>query len=124
MDIYTETILDHYQHPHHGGSLTSPSVSVTEHNPLCGDVIKLDLKIKNNILEDVGFTGNGCAISQASMSLLSDAIESKKISAIKKLKPKDIYTMLGIAISPGRTKCALLGLNALQKSLQICLTKK
>lgn len=118
MDIYTETILDHYQHPHHAGALKDASVSTTEHNPICGDVIKLDLKIKNNTIEQVGFTGNGCAISQASMSLLTDYIEGKKVNALQKLTQRDVYNLLGITISPGRTKCALLGLNALQKILK------
>ncbi|MBI2037608.1 MAG: SUF system NifU family Fe-S cluster assembly protein [Candidatus Magasanikbacteria bacterium] len=119
MDIYTETILDHYQHPHHTGALNDATVSATEHNPLCGDVIKLDLKIKNNVVEKIGFVGNGCAISQASISLLCDAVEGKKISSLKKLKPKDIYDLLGVTISPGRIKCALLGLSALQKALKL-----
>ena len=117
MNIYTETILDHYQHPHHAGALSGATVSTTEHNPLCGDVIKLDLKIDKDVVEEIGFMGNGCAISQASISMLTDYVEGKKISALKKLKPKDIFNMLGITISPGRTKCALLGLSALQKSL-------
>ncbi|OGH91439.1 MAG: SUF system NifU family Fe-S cluster assembly protein [Candidatus Magasanikbacteria bacterium RIFOXYD2_FULL_39_9] len=117
MDIYTETILDHYQHPHHAGALGKPTISTTEHNPLCGDVIRLDLKINKDTVEEIGFVGNGCAISQASMSMLADYVEGKKISVLKKLKPKDIYNLLGITISPGRTKCALLGLNALQKNL-------
>ncbi len=119
MDIYTETILDHYQHPHHAGALSDATVTATEHNPLCGDVIKLDLKIKNNVVEKIGFAGNGCAISQASMSLLSDAAEGKKISSLKKIKAKHIFDLLGITITTARLKCALLGLNALQKAIKI-----
>lgn len=115
MDIYSETILDHYQNPHHAGALSDPTNSTTEYNPLCGDTIKMDLKIKNNTIMEIGFVGNGCAISQAAMSMLADQIEGKKISSVKKIKPKTIYDLLGVTISPGRTKCALLGFSALQK---------
>lgn len=118
MDLYTETILDHYQHPHHAGALTDATASATEHNPLCGDVIKLDLKIKNGILTEVGFVGNGCAISQAAMSMLADYAQGKKITALKKLKPKLMYDLLGVTVSPGRVKCALLGFGALQKLIK------
>ena len=120
MDIYTETILDHYQHPHHAGELSNPTLKVTENNPLCGDKISLYLKIKNGTVENIGFVGTGCAISQASMSLLADEIQRKKISALKKLKPAKIYDLLHVPISPGRVKCALLGLATLQKAIKSC----
>lgn len=122
MDIYSETILDHFQNPHHAGALARPTVTITEHNPLCGDTIKLDLIIKNGIVTDVGFVGSGCAISQAAMSLLADAIQGKKVSVLKKLTPTKIYDLLHVPISPGRAKCALLGFTALQNALKI--TKK
>ena len=118
MDLYTETILDHYQYPHHAGALNDATASIIEHNPLCGDVIKLDLKIKNNLIEKIGFVGNGCAISQAAMSMLADYSEGRKITALKKLKPKIMYDLLGVSISPGRIKCALLGFGALQKLIK------
>lgn len=115
MDLYTETILDHYQHPHHAGALTDATDSIVEHNPLCGDVIKLDLKIQSDIIKEIGFVGNGCAISQAAMSMLADYSEGKKTAALKKLKPTIIYKLLGVTVNPGRVKCALLGFGALQK---------
>ncbi len=118
MDIYSETILDHYNHPHHHGALKEPTNTVIEHNPLCGDVIRLDLKIDKNVLTEVGFVGNGCAISQASTSMLADYITGKKIQNLKKIKPAYIYKLLGVAISPGRINCALLGLRTLQKGLK------
>ena len=117
-DIYTETILDHYQHPHHYGKISNPTVKVNGDNPLCGDKISLDLIIKKGVVEDVGFTGAGCAISQAAISLLADEIQGKKISNLKKLKPQKMYGLLHIPISPGRVKCALLGFTALQKALK------
>jgi nitrogen fixation NifU-like protein len=119
MDIYSETILDHYQHPHHAGELTNPTVKASEDNPLCGDKISLELIIKNGTVADVGFVGTGCAISQAAMSLLADEIENKKISVLKKLTPAKVYNLLHVPISPGRVKCALLGFATLQKALKI-----
>lgn len=118
MDLYSEIILDHYHNPHHAGKLPQPTRTTVAHNPLCGDVISLDAKITKNTLTEVGFTGQGCAISQASMSMLADYIDGKKISTLKKIKPADIYTLLGVPISPGRTNCALLGWRALQQIIK------
>jgi nitrogen fixation NifU-like protein len=95
-----------------------PTSTTIEHNPLCGDVIRLDLKIKQNTLTEVGFMGRGCAISQASASMLTDYIVGKKIPTLKKINPTSIYKLLGVTISPGRINCALLGLKALQKGLK------
>ena len=117
MDIYTETILDHYQHPHHAGALARPTIKASADNPLCGDKIYLYLLIKNGVVADVGFVGTGCAISQAAMSLLADEVLDKKVSNLKKYTPAKIYGMLKVPISPGRVKCALLGLATLQKAL-------
>ena len=119
MDLYTETILNHYQHPHHAGELSNPTVKVAEDNPLCGDRISLELIIKNGTVAGIGFVGTGCAISQAAMSLLADEIENKKVSILKKLKPAKVYSLLHVPISPGRVKCALLGFATLQKALKI-----
>lgn len=119
MDIYSETILDHYQHPHHAGSLSNPTIKINGENPLCGDKISLELIIKDGVVADVGFIGTGCAISQAAMSLLTDEVKGKNISVLKKLTPIQMYNLLHIPISAGRVKCALLGLNTLQKALKI-----
>ena len=119
MDIYSETILDHYQNPHHAGSISNPTVKVSEDNPLCGDKISLELIIKNGTVIDIGFVGTGCAISQAAMSLLADEIENKKVSVLKKFTPAKVYSLLHVPISPGRVKCALLGFATLQKALKI-----
>ncbi|EKD43142.1 MAG: hypothetical protein ACD_72C00437G0003 [uncultured bacterium] len=117
MDLYTETILDHYQTPHNAGEISDHTTRIVEANSLCGDTIQLDLKIKKGTIVEVGFVGNGCAISQASMSLLSDEIKGKKISSLKKMKSQKVYQLLQVPISPGRVKCALLGFSALQQAL-------
>ena len=118
MDLYSENILDHYQNPHNSGEITDRTVRVFENNPLCGDTIQMDLKIKNDTVVDIAFVGNGCAISQSSMSMLSDEIKGKKISALTKMKTDKVYNLLQVPISPGRVKCALLGYATLQHALK------
>lgn len=117
MDLYAENILEHFKNPHHCGVLEDPTVSATDSNPLCGDKYEIFLKIKNDIIEDVSFRGEGCAISKASVSMLTDEIIGKKIEAAEKFDKIRIYELLGVEISPGREKCALLGLSAFKKAL-------
>ncbi len=117
MDIYTENILDHYQHPHHNGRLAKPAATISVYNPLCGDTLTLDIQIEKNKITDIAFIGTGCAISQAAMSLLTDYSLGKTTGVLKKIKPKIIYDLLGTTVSPARTKCALLGWDGLQKMI-------
>ncbi len=120
MDLYAENILDHYKQPHHAGHLKKPSVQVKEHNPLCGDVIALDLSVDTSgKIRDVGFVGNGCAISQAAMSLLSDEVLGRSAAAAAKITAEKVVELLGVQISPARMKCALLGFTALQKAIRM-----
>jgi len=118
MDLYSETILDHYQHPRHSGELSQRSARVVEYNPMCGDSLQLDIKVTKDKVDDVAFVGDGCAISQAAMSLLTEEIVGKKITSLKKMSPEEIYDLLHVPISPGRVKCALLGFSALQNALK------
>ena len=116
MDLYTETILDHYEHPHHTGTLASPDVHVVEHNLLCSDRIELDCILTNtDAIADVAFVGSGCALSQAGMSILSDWSIGKSRDEIAALSPDDVQVMIGAPITPARLKCALLGLGALKR---------
>ncbi|MGB4966315.1 MAG: SUF system NifU family Fe-S cluster assembly protein [Microgenomates group bacterium] len=115
--IYQEIILDHYKSPHNYGELSDPSCAIHIDNPSCGDKIHLSGTIKDGILTDVAFTGQGCAISIASSSLLTDYIKGKKVSDLKKLDTSIILELLGIELSPNRLKCALLPLEALGKLL-------
>lgn len=117
-DLYREQILDHYKNPRNYGDLVNPTVSSEEYNPLCGDRIFLQLLINKGKIMDVKFKGEGCAISTASASLLTEYIKSKNISDLKKLEGQDVLPILGIEnLSPGRLKCALLPLEALRKSI-------
>jgi len=118
--IYQENILDHYKNPRNFGKIENATVHHHEYNPLCGDKIDLFLVIdKNKKIADVKFQGNGCAISQASASMLSEEIKGKNIHELKKLAKENILEILGIPISPVRLKCALLSLDTLKNGILI-----
>lgn len=116
--IYRENILDHYKHPHNAGALKQYTLKHRELNPLCGDEIELFVKVDKEKVEDVAFVGHGCAISQASASMLTDVIKGKKLADLKKMNKQDILDMLGIPIGLVRMKCALLSLTTLHKALE------
>ncbi len=116
MDIYRQTILDHYKHPRNFGHLTRPDAKVEEGNVTCGDRIVIEIKGKKHI-EDIKFSGEGCAISQASASMLTEKVKGMKLTDVMKLQTRDIITMLGTALTPSRTKCATLPLEVLTKAV-------
>jgi nitrogen fixation protein NifU and related proteins len=115
-DMYREIILEHYKHPHNAGTLERPDVSHEDSNPLCGDRIRIDLQIADGIITDVRFQGRGCAISQASASLLTDEIKGKPVEAVRSFSKDDMLDLIGIPLdkNPVRIKCALLGLKTLK----------
>ncbi|RME78660.1 MAG: SUF system NifU family Fe-S cluster assembly protein [Chloroflexi bacterium] len=117
-DFYKENILDHYRHPRNAGTLENPTHTHESHNPLCGDVIRIDLHVnEDNIVDDVAFSGRGCAISQASASMLTELIKGQPLEEVKKISKDDILDMLGIEIGPVRLKCALLSLKTLKAGI-------
>jgi nitrogen fixation NifU-like protein len=116
-DLYRDYILEHYRRPHNFGVLESPNASFEGANPLCGDRITLMLGIHDGVVDEVAFTGRGCAISQASASLLTDEIRGKPVDELAKLTADDVLDLLGIEISPARLKCALLSLDTLEHAL-------
>src|SRR5918997_3295643 len=104
-DLYRDEILEHYRNPHNFGTLEAPDAVHEGANPLCGDRITLMLGISDEgVVDEVAFTGRGCAISQASASMLTDAIKGKPISEIAQLGSEDVLENLGIEISPARMK--------------------
>ena len=115
-DLYRELILEHYKHPHNAGTLDHPDVSQEEYNPLCGDRVRIDLQIEDGIIKDVRFQGRGCAISQASASLLTDEILGKSEADVQAFGKEDMLALIGIPLdkNPVRIKCALLPLKALK----------
>jgi nitrogen fixation NifU-like protein len=117
-DFYKENILDHYRHPRNVGVLENATHTHEEHNPLCGDVIRIDLHVNdNNVVDKVAFSGRGCAISQASASMLTELLEGKTVEEAKAINKDDILELLGIDIGPVRLKCALLSLKVLKAEL-------
>ena len=116
-DLYRDYILEHYRRPHNFGVLDTPTNSYEGSNPLCGDRITIMLDVHDGIVEDVAFTGRGCAISQASASLLTDEIKGKPVDEVKQMTPEALLDLIGIEISPARLKCALLSLDTLSHAL-------
>jgi nitrogen fixation NifU-like protein len=113
-DLYRELIIDRYKNPHFRGSLTPNDITFEDDNPLCGDHIKMDLRVNGeNRVSEVAFDGHGCAISQASADLLAESILGKTLEEVKLINKQYILDMLGIELGPVRLKCALLSLKVL-----------
>jgi nitrogen fixation NifU-like protein len=113
-DIYKDIILDYYRNPRNFGDLVNPDVRAKDSNPLCGDIIEMQLKINDGKVEDVRFKGKGCAISQASASMLTEVVKGKTLDEIKSLNKADVLKLLGIDPGPTRIKCALLSLKVVK----------
>jgi nitrogen fixation NifU-like protein len=116
-DLYRDEILEHYRNPHNFGTLPAPDAVHEGHNPLCGDRITLMLTIDDGAIADVAFNGRGCAISQASASLLTDRLRGLSLGDAEALTNQDVLDLLGIEISPARLKCALLSIDTLKRAL-------
>ncbi len=115
--LYREAILDHYKHPRRKGHLENPDVHYHDHNPFCGDEITMELKVENGIVVDAAFDGRGCAISQATASMIMEEIVGQSVEDLKLLGKEYILDLLGIEIGPVRLKCALLPLKALKAGI-------
>jgi nitrogen fixation NifU-like protein len=113
-DIYKDIILDYYRNPRNFGDLPNPDVRAKDSNPLCGDIIEMQLKINDGKIEDVRFKGKGCAISQASASMLTETIKGKTLDEVKSMGKADTLDLLGIDPGPTRIKCALLSLKVVK----------
>ena len=116
-DLYRDYILEHYRHPHNFGVIETPDLRWEGANPLCGDRITMMLTVRDGRIADVAFTGRGCAISQASASLLTDELRGRTLDEAAGMTPDDVLDLLGIEISPARLKCALLSLETLEHAL-------
>jgi|CXWL01.1.fsa_nt_gi nitrogen fixation NifU-like protein len=116
-NIYLDNIIDLYKNPLNQGILENPTVIHRAYSPLCGDDITLDLVIGDDKVTDVRHRGVGCAISQASISLLTEEIKGQPIDKILQMKPDYVVELLGIDLGPVRLKCALLGLEAIHEAL-------
>lgn len=112
-----EYILDHYKNPRNYGTLPEPDISHEEGNPSCGDVIRIDLMVRDNRVVEARFSGKGCAISQAAASILTEMIVDRSLDEIRAITKDDMLSALGITISPIRFKCATLALKVLKSGL-------
>jgi nitrogen fixation NifU-like protein len=114
-DFYREIILDHYRNPHNHGTLDPADYSYEDDNPLCGDRIRIDIRVdENQRVKEIAFSGRGCAISQATASLLTDEVLGKTLEEVKQINKEHILEMIGIPLGPTRVKCALLSLKVLK----------
>lgn len=123
-DMYQENIIDHYRNPRNFGALDSPDAAASDVNPLCGDKLGFHLQIEGNKITSMKFMGQGCAISQASASMLTELAFGKTVEEAAKLTKDDIFAMLGIPLSASRVRCALLSLKVLKIALYEYMGKK
>jgi nitrogen fixation NifU-like protein len=114
-DLYREVIIERYKNPAYKGTLEPADISFEDENPLCGDHIRIDLRVDDQgIVKEAAFSGHGCAISQASADLLLESIIGKSVEDIKKMGKEDVLDLLGIELGPVRLKCALLPLKVVK----------
>jgi nitrogen fixation protein NifU and related proteins len=113
-DLYRDYILDHYKHPHNFGELQPHDLEGHEHNPLCGDELGVQIRVKDGKIADLKFNGHGCAISQASASIASDELIGMELEEVGELNADWMIELLGIPVSATRRKCALLNLKVVR----------
>jgi nitrogen fixation NifU-like protein len=120
-DMYRQQILDHYKNPRNHGELDEPTFSHVGENPSCGDTIKIDVRLDDDgeTIEYVSFSGDGCAISQASASMLTERLPGTTLDELDEMDTDDVVEMLGVDISPMRIKCAVLAEKVVQDGAKI-----
>ena len=124
-EIYQEHILDHYEDPFHRGSLPTATHAHRDKNPLCGDVVKIELQLGNNdTIDDIYFDGEGCCISQAAASMLIERILGRPREEVKRFSAPEMLALFGARLTPNRQKCCLLAWRALQTAIYSPLAAK
>ena len=114
-DMYRELIIERYKNPQYRGELEPHDISFEDENPLCGDHIRVDVRLDTaGKVSEAAFSGHGCAISQASADLLMESVIGKSLDEVKQLTRQDVLDNLGIELGPVRLKCALLSLKVLK----------
>jgi nitrogen fixation NifU-like protein len=125
-DLYRQQILDHYKNPRNYGEIDEPTFSHVGENPMCGDTIEMDVVLGDDeeTIERVAFSGDGCAISQAAASMLSEQLAGMTVEELQAMDRDDMTEMLGVDISPMRVKCAVLAEKVAQDGAEIYFGEK
>ncbi|NOY42467.1 MAG: SUF system NifU family Fe-S cluster assembly protein [Planctomycetes bacterium] len=124
-ELYQEHVLDHYEDPFHQGELESATHVHQDKNPLCGDIIRIELQLNGDgKIEDLYFTGEGCVISQASASMLLEQMYGKTVEELKQFSAADMLKLYGPRLTPNRQKCCLLSWKVLQSAVHSPLSKE
>ncbi len=122
--LYREIILEHWEHPQNYGVIKNADIDAVETNPLCGDALRLTIKIEKGSIKKILFSGEGCAISKASASLFTEEVKGKSLEEVKKISSEDVLGLLGVELTPARIKCALLVYNTLKKGSTFFMDNK
>ena len=117
-NVYREHILDHYRHPRNQGVLDDADISGELDNPVCGDVVRLDVRLSDGRVSEARFSGRGCVISMASASMLTEKVLDKTVEELRELTDEDVFKMMGITLGPVRAKCGVLPLRVLQEGMK------
>jgi len=117
-NLYRDFILEHYRNPHNKGVLDPHDLHFADSNPTCGDEMSMTLRVADDRVSDVAFDGRGCAISQASASILTDELRGMRLDEVRGMDPKMVLDALGVPIGPARLKCALLSYKVLQGAVR------
>lgn len=118
MDIYREELIDNYQNPRNVGKIVDADAIIEVENISCGDRIELFIKVKNGKISEVMFDGEGCAIAIATASILTEYIKGQDLKLLSKMTYSDLEELIGVKLTPSRTKCANLSLESLHKALK------
>lgn len=122
--LYSDILLDHFRHPRNYGDLVAPDISYENFNPLCGDRIRIELKLDDSTVQEARFKGDGCAISMAAASLLTELITGADLEEVSAISDDQLISALESSIQPARIQCALLPLEALRLGLKAFLPQR
>lgn len=121
MDMYREIILDHYRNPRNFGNLDNPDVAAQRHNAVCGDTVRMEIRYSGSgeerVIREIRFSGEGCAINQASASMLTEKVIGMRVADVLAMTTKDVLDMLGTTLTATRVKCAVLPLETLSAAM-------
>lgn len=117
MDLYREELLDHYKHPRNKGTLPDPTHTSAHANRSCGDDISIQLHVEDGVIRDIAFDGQGCAVSIAAVSMVTERLKGKPLSEVDALTDNDMSDMLGTTLTPSRMNCAMLGVRVIRNAL-------